>query len=557
MINCNSLPVHFNTTSVTESAIVCRSRLGDHLQAYTQLLDCLYDAVFITDAKGRVVDMNPRAMDYFKIPTGTECGFSLLNFISGADEGLLRQIRQHLHQHRYTLLDARCLRTDSTSFPAEIAVTVTHVHAPDQFAFFVHDITDRQENLRKLAEANDRLRAHDTARMEFISNVSHELRTPLTSMIYGVQGILRGAVGDISDDLRTYVKRFESDCRRLLGTVNDILELRKIEVGALTLEKSLAPLSRIAAEAVEIVRIQSDQKGQTLTLKTKDAGTFCVCDVPKIERVLINILGNAIKFTPKGGKIDLTVEGVQEFRSSGVQEPASNSPPAEGCPIQRNETIPPPSRRDGSLGSSGVVPSSVVITCDDTGIGIPADAIAHVTERYYRVGEHIAGTGLGLSISREIITLHGGKIDLQSPVPGTACGTSVRVTLPAAPAPLILVVDDDPLILELLADEVRLEGYRVITAATAAEMMSLITQHSVGMILLDLHLPDMEGSQSVLQLRTRPEYARLPILAITGTEPQSAIAETLHRFSVPVLTKPWKADEVASRIANAFFAPKL
>jgi PAS domain S-box-containing protein len=506
-----AIPVKMSGT-IADSASICRGKLRAGQQAYTKLLDSIYDAVFITDAKGRVIDMNPRALGFFRLAPETPCGFSVLDRISGADEGLLRQIMQNLQDHRFTLLEALCVRSDRTTFPAEIVVNRVDIGGQGQLSFFIRDISVRKEALDKLEAANERLRAHDRARMEFISNVSHELRTPLTSMIYGVESMLRGVVGELNPMARDYVRRLDSDCRRLLNTVNDILDLRMIEAGTLTLAKTLVPLSRLAKGCAETLRIQADERGQTLRVQAPDAGTFALCDAHKVERVIINVIGNAIKFTPDGGVIRVSVH-------------------------------PSPDR-----------PGFVQLVCDDTGPGIPAEAIRRVTERYFRVGEHVAGTGLGLAISREIVELHGGSIDVRSPVPGSDCGTSVHVFLPAASAPTVLVVEDDELVLELLAEEIRNEGYAVLTAASAGAAIETATHRDVGLVVLDVNLPDMNGSQVILELRGRRDRSRLPILAISGTEPAAPVAEILRRFNIPMLTKPWKAEELLARIGTAFFA---
>lgn len=506
-----AIPVRLSGT-VVDDASVCRGKLRTGQQAYTKLLDSIYDAVFITDLKGRVLDMNPRALSFFRLAPETPCGFSVLDRISGADDGLLRQIMQNLQAHRFTLLEALCVRSDRTTFPAEIAVNRIDISGQGQLSFFIRDISVRQEALDKLEAANERLRAHDRARMEFISNVSHELRTPLTSMIYGVEGMLRGVVGELNPMARDYVRRLESDCRRLLNTVNDILDLRMIEAGTLTLARTLVPLSRLAKGCVEVLRIQAEERKQSLEIHAPDAGTFVSCDVHKVERVVINVIGNAVKFTPEGGKIQVSVH-------------------------------PSPDR-----------PGFVQVSCDDNGPGIPSEALRRVTERYYRVGEHVAGSGLGLAISREIVELHGGSIDIRSPVPGTERGTSVRVFLPASTAPTVLVVEDDELVLELLAEEIRDEGYTVLTTTSAKAAVSLATNHDIGVVVLDVNLPDMDGSQVILQLRGRRDRSRLPILAISGTEPIPAVAEILRHFGVPMLAKPWKPEELLTRIGTAFFA---
>jgi CheY-like chemotaxis protein len=197
----------------------------------------------------------------------------------------------------------------------------------------------------------------------------------------------------------------------------------------------------------------------------------------------------------------------------------------------------------------------VEIVCNDNGPGIPSDALRHVLERYYRVGQHIAGTGLGLAISREVVELHGGTIEVRSPVPGDEAGTSILITLPAASPPRILIVEDDEIVQELLSEQLMEEGYNVIGAGSAKSAIELVTEDaSIGLVVLDVNLPDVNGTEVILQLRARRESARLPIVAVSGTEPAGGVADILHRFGIPLLRKPWRLDELLTRIGTAFFA---
>ncbi len=500
-----AIPVRLSSSGGASGTCICRGPLRQGQQAYARLLDSLYDAVFITDASARIIDLNPRAIDFFLLSPENACGASVLELISGADEGLLRQIRGNLEEHRFTLLEATCVRSDKSTFPAEIAVNRVDITATGQLSFFVRDISVRRQALARLEDANERLRAHDRARMDFISNVSHELRTPLTSMIYGVRNLLRGVSGELGAEVRAAIQRLEGDCRRLLNTVNDILDLRMIEAGSLTLAKTLVPLSRLARGCVDALRIQADEKRQTLLFHASDAGSFLLCDIHKMERVLINVIGNAIKFTPEGGRIEVGV-GRCERRTGYVQ-----------------------------------------FVCDDTGVGIPSESLGLVAERYFRIGKQVSGSGLGLAISKEIIVLHGGLLEVLSPVPGSDRGTSVRVLLPAEPPPLVLV-------LELLSVQIEEAGYRVATAASAREAVEVATRQEVGLVVLDLLLPDLDGSQVILQLRGRRDQARVPILALSGAEPDGAPAEIIRRFHIPLLTKPWKTEDLLARIGTSFYS---
>ena len=360
-----------------------RAARRDRSIEYQKILQSVYDGVLITDAKGRIVDFNSRAMDFFMCDEGELFGTLIVDLISGADSSLLAAIRRNLQDHKYTLIEARCRRRDRSMFPAEIAANKIDLDEEGQLCFLVRDISARKKAQEDLEEAVARLEAHDRAKSQFVSNVSHELRTPLTSMIYAVANMLRGVVGPLPDRVRQYLEMLDGDCKRLLATVNDILDLRKIEAKSLPLNRVSISLPWLVSQSVESLRVQAEQKGLTLTVSETKGCWFVHGDPQKLERVILNIVGNAIKFTPQRGHLHVTV------------------------------------------GEDAQQPGHVLISVQDDGIGIPADAIDKVTLRHFTVGVQPTGSGLGLSISKEIVDMHGGSLRIKSPPPdaGEACRT--------------------------------------------------------------------------------------------------------------------------------------
>jgi PAS domain S-box-containing protein len=476
---------------------------------YDKLLESVYDGVFITDRQGTILDFNARAAEFFQRDESGLLGRPLVDLISGADDGLIATIVGNLEKNRFTLIDARCTRADGASFPAEIAVNRMDLDAEGQLCFFVRDVTQRQQTLDALEAAVERLQAHDRARMEFVSNVSHELRTPLTSMIYAVGNMLRGVVGPLPDKAVHYLERLESDCRRLLATVNDILDLRQIENRTLALSRSRQPLGPLVQASVEALRVQADAKRQRLVYEPSPRECFALCDPQKIERVVINVVGNAVKFTPDEGEVRVRVD------------------PEPGAPDR------------------------VAVSVTDNGIGIPAGAIERVTQRYFKVGDHPEGSGLGLAISREIVELHGGTLSLESPVPGSDRGTRVRVRLPAAPPPSVLVVTASPETGEPLARLLQARGYAVRTAATGAAAVAVCTGQEADLVLLDLNLPDVSGADLLLQVRDDKRCQRLPVIVLARDTLARPTADVLQRLGVPVLAVPWREADLLNRIAAA------
>jgi CheY-like chemotaxis protein len=190
------------------------------------------------------------------------------------------------------------------------------------------------------------------------------------------------------------------------------------------------------------------------------------------------------------------------------------------------------------------------ISVTDNGIGIPPAALQRVTERYFRVGTHISGTGLGLSISKEIMHLHGGSLDIVSPPPDARNGTCVTITLPVAPAPILIIATDNLSIQALLAAQLISRGYLVDSLTSGEAILQRAMKTPPNMILMDIHLEDMNGSDVILQLKEAPATRHVPIVAVTGASVDEETMDLLNRFSIPSLRKPWNMEELYELIES-------
>lgn len=477
---------------------------------YQRLLQSIYDAVLITDCTGMVKEFNHRAIDFFRMPEFEMIGMPLSLLISGADDAVVATIRKNLMEHRYTLIEGTCKRKDGTSFPSEIAVNRMDTEQEGRLCFFIRDVSVRKRAQDALEEAVSKLEQHDRNRSQFISNVSHELRTPLTSMMYAITNMLKGVVGPVNDHAMKYLEMLLGDCRRLLATVSDILDLRKIENKTLTLAKARVPFGRLVNGSVKSLTVQAEQKALTLSVDTGQELWFVNCNAQKIERVLLNLVGNAIKFTSAGGFIKVSVAADSEH--------------------------------DGF----------VRVMVDDNGIGIPSEALPRVMERYFTVGEQPSGTGLGLAISKEIVALHNGAMKVESPPPGETKGTRISFRLPIAAAPSVLIVDDDAIVRESLSMQIADHGYRALSAVDGGSALRTVHAEHPDLIILDMMLPDIEGSEVILRLKSDPSTVRIPVLVLTGAHIEQGKVDVLRNFGIPALTKPWDETELLDGIANAF-----
>ena len=483
-----------------------------HVQRDTpfyKLLESVYDAVLITTRGGKIIECNERASEFFLMDSKAFDGQDMISLISGATESLIDTINKNLVSKKFTLVEARCKRSDGTSFAAEIAVNQVNLDAQGQLCFFVRDITLRQQAQQALEDAVERLQAHDRARMEFVSNVSHELRTPLTSMIYAVSNMLRGVVGPMPEKALNYLERLQSDCHRLLATVNDILDLRQIENKTLVLTKAVVPLGQVIREGAETLQVQADAKRITMNFELGERELFCWCDAQKIERVVLNIVGNAVKFTPANGTITVSL----------AQHPEK--------------------------------PRLALLTVSDTGMGIPPEVLPKVSQRYFRVGDHVSGSGLGLAISREIVELHGGSMEFASPVPGTECGTAVYVSLLLGPKPMVVAVSQDAETAAFLREKVVAKGYGLLYTDSAREALEVCFTKQPAVFVIDRRMTDVDVRDMILQLRENVQTKRLPVIVLGLQTLDRNEVELYRHFGIFYSTLPWREKDLASSLAMA------
>ena len=278
----------------------------------------------------------------------------------------------------------------------DIAVTMSAVcNAAGEViavAAIAQDITDRKrveqeraQFTRELEVQNERLLELDRLKDEFVALVSHELRTPLTSIRGYLELVLDGEAGKVTDEQRQFLGVVERNANRLLDLVGDLLFLAQIEAGKLTLEVGAVDLAAVAAESVETSRPLAEEKDITLTLATSPL-PLLAGDRARLAQLLDNLVSNAIKFTPEGGRVDV--------RASSAR-------------------------------------GNTVLEVRDTGMGISADEQEYVFERFFRTSrateQAIQGTGLGLAISKAIVHAHGGQITLAS---NEGEGATFRVVIP-------------------------------------------------------------------------------------------------------------------------------
>ena len=345
---------------------------------------------------------------------------------------------------------------------------------------------------RQLEEKSRQLEVAGRHKSEFLASMSHELRTPLNAVIGFSDVLLERLFGDLNERQDEYLRDIRDSGRHLLELINEILDLSKVEAGRMELDPARLPLLPVLEHGLAMVRERAERTGISLELTADPAVDSVWADELKLKQVVLNLLTNAVKFTGAGGSVVVTA------------------------------------RRDGD---------ATEVTVRDTGIGIAEEDRERIFEAFQRGGRDVRttteGTGLGLTLSKRIVELHGGRMWIESVVgEGSLFGFSLPPPV-AAPTPgppptapdvpgnghrTVVVIDDDPLDLDLVEAILAPEGYTVARAGSGEEGVRLVRHEHPLVVLLDLRMPDMDGFEVAERLRADPQTASVPIIVLTHLE---------------------------------------
>ncbi|MEO8379720.1 MAG: ATP-binding protein [Acidobacteriota bacterium] len=487
--------------------VAARRRTEEELEQLSaqnrMILSSAADALVGVNALGRTTFVNPAASQLLGWAGEEMIGRCFDEVVHQDREGLLTPCDDcPLHQTLKNGLSVKATATYWTRSGAPVEVELTSQPMCDTSGQIVGAVvTFRDITQRRVME-----RMKD----EFISVVSHELRTPLASIVGSLALISGGKVGEIPTKMARMLEIAVANTNRLVRLVNDILDIERMASGQVTIVRQLCRVDDLIHEAVDAMRLLAEQASVQVEQLSSQGVLFA--DRDRLLQTLTNLLGNAIKFSPRGGVV--TVVGA-----------------IEGAHIR--------------------------FSVQDRGRGIPAENLEAIFERFQQVdasdSRDKGGSGLGLAICRGIVTQHGGEIWAESDYGKGSRFVfvipRVQRTVPTPAAPecrTVLVCEDDQVIRDVEIELVEGAGYRAIGFSSGEALLASAEIGSADAILLDMGLPGLDGLGVIAELQARPDAREIPVVVVSGS-----LSSGPTRGVSVWLTKPLDAGELLRGLEEA------
>lgn len=477
----------------------------------------------------------------------TIAGMPITDFIAPEERDYLRKrVRQRLQGDELDpQFEMTGLRRDGSSFLTlcDVAMIQLSDGEPASVAFFT-DITEIKRAKEALRQARDELeqRVEDRtvelsvtnaelaqavqAKDEFLAAMSHELRTPLNAILGLSESLQEGVYGPLAEKQLMSLQTIERSGTHLLSLINDILDLSKIEAGKLDLNIGAVDVAATVQSSLQFVKQQASKKQIDLSVTVDESLRTIQADELRLKQIFVNLLTNAVKFTPERGRVEVEVRADWSTRVAHV-------------------------------------------AVRDNGIGIAPEQLNRLFKPFVQLDSKLSrqhsGTGLGLSLVARLADKHGGSVGVESepgkgscfvvslPIDGTrghALDAEEGDDLAGAPAesPLILLADDNESTIQLLTDYLMIKGYRVVVAHNGIEAIERLHQERPALILMDIQMPRMDGMEAIRQVRADSRLARLPIIALTALAMQGDRERCLEAGANDYMSKPVSLRELIGTI---------
>ena len=517
-------------------------------EKYRLLVESAGDAIIAVDAEtGIILEANQMAEKILGRNRAEIIGLHQTEIQSPERREKYTSIfKKHVEAGGVLQTELELCHKDSAIVPVEMSATVVDVQGKKIVQGIFRDIRDRKQTEKILKQAKVAAEAANRAKSEFLANMSHELRTPLNGILGYAQILKREP--NLNAKQQEQLGIIQQCGEHLLTLLNDILDLSKVEAQKMELYLSDFQLPHFLESIVEIVRIHAEQKNIFFHYEMlSELPTNVRGDERRLRQVLINLLGNAVKFTDTGGvtfKVGYVDEGergrVEQWESGRIvplspQDDQSTFTPSPPHPLTLLASHPLSLSPSHPLTPSPSQKMRFIV--EDTGIGMPSEQIAEIFLPFHQIGDpsrQAEGTGLGLAISQKLVQLMGGELhvasrlgqgsvfwlDLDLPTVSEEAevadrhnGTIIRLKEKYR----VLVVDDKWENRSLLLDLLSPLGFEVLQATDGQDCLNQALQRKPDVILLDMVMPGMDGFEAVKRLRQLPSLDCVVVIAMSAS----------------------------------------
>ena len=481
---------------VVATDITTRKRAEGALQAseerFRSVVQTANDAIVTGDSHGSITDFNRGAEAIFGYSAQEVIGKPLTvlmpdRFKEPHQRGFKRYLETGEAHVIGKAVELAAKRKDGTEFPIELSLSSWKTREGLFFTGILSDITERKRGEEAIMRAKEEAERTSKFKDQFLSTMSHELRTPLNAVLGFSDLLADERYGPLNEKQRRYIDHIHTGGKHLLALISDILDLSKIEAGRMELAIENLAVQAAFAEVLSVMQPLADKKSHVLSTSA-EVGLAVRADATRFKQVLMNLLGNAIKFTPNGGRIELAA------------------------------------RVDGGR---------VRMEVSDNGPGIPPEEQRRIFEAFYRLresGKKTEGTGLGLAITQRLVELHGAELSLKSQVgqgsrfyfslPATASAREplARKTVPASrsvDSPRILVIEDDRVTAQLIQWQLTSAGYQVTLCEEPKDALDVAAHLQPSAITLDIVMKPKNGWEVLAQLKRDPRTAQIPMIVVS------------------------------------------
>ena len=501
---------------------------------YEAIVDSSDDAIVSKDLHGTIMSWNKGAERIFGYSAEEMIGQSIIKLLPPDRPNEEAQILARLQRgERVEHFETRRQRKDGRVI--DVSLTISPIRSSEGVIVgaskIARDVTEQKAALRKLAETHEQLQRADRVKTEFLTTLSHELRTPLNAILGWVQ-ILRDAA--TTEDIMQGIPIIERNVRVQSQMIEDLLDMSRIEAGKVSLDVQRVDLAAVVGAGIETVRPAAKAKNIRLTSAFASVNGIVMGDKDRLQQIFWNLLANAVKFTPKNGRVHVVIKRID---------------------------------------------SHVAIDVTDTGQGIAPEFLGQVFDRFRQADatttRRYGGLGLGLSIVKHLTELHGGNVQVASQGPGL--GATFTVSLPLQPVRhepeadaearrnaavdsaaievdlggvKVLVIDDEEDSVDTITRILERHGAEVRGAYSMEEGLREFARFAPSVVLSDIGMPEHDGYELIARLRKFPGGRTVPAVALTALARSEDRTRALRAGFQLHVAKPVDFTELVAVVQN-------